>query len=73
VELPELPEGSKLLDVEGMPVALLPNGRATAFNPGPREFPSASAFFKGDPVSEEEFARLIAERAARSAASKAAS
>lgn len=54
-----LPLGTELLDVETIPVALLPDGTAVAFDPERRPFNSASAFSKGSPVSPPEFAELI--------------
>ena len=58
-----LPVGSKLLDVEGVPVAFVPTPDggldSIAFDGPPRRFPMDSAFRNGSPVSAERFASLI--------------
>jgi hypothetical protein len=59
-------KGWDLLDVEDKPVALSPDCLlAIAFDPVPREFPAASAFHNGMPVSKEEFDKLVAASAAK--------
>lgn len=58
-----LPTGSKLLDVEGVPVALVPTAEggldSVAFDGPPRRFPMDSAFRNGSPVPPDRFASLI--------------
>ena len=58
-----LPTGSKLLDVEGVPVALVPTAEgglaSVAFDGPPRRFPFESAFRNGSPVTPDRFASLI--------------
>ena len=58
-----LPAGSKLFDVEGVPVAFVPTPDggldSIAFDGPPRRFPMTSATRNGSPVTPEAFASLI--------------
>ena len=61
VELPfpEFPEGTRLYDVEGVPVVLKHDWVSVAFDPGPRWFPLTSVFHNGTEVSEGDFRRAV--------------
>jgi hypothetical protein len=53
----EFPEGTKFLDVDGVPVALLPN--LSAVRPDGSEFPNwFKAADDGTPITREEFDAL---------------
>jgi hypothetical protein len=56
----KFPEGTEFFDVDGVPVALLPNGKCV--RESGESFPRhAKVFRDGTPISAEEFAALASE------------
>jgi hypothetical protein len=67
MKLNELPAGSRFLDVDSIPVVMLPGGECIAFAAGKgvgvesRAYPNkAKAGEEGDVISRDEFARWLA-------------
>lgn len=65
MKLSEVPEGSRFLDVDSIPVVMLPGGRCIAFRKSgdaeSRPYPNeAKAGSEGDALSREEFAAWLA-------------
>ena len=64
MKLSEVPEGSRFLDVDSIPVVMLPGGRCIAFktcgSDESRPYPNESkAGMEGDNLTREEFAAWL--------------
>ena len=54
----DIPKDARLLDVDGIPVAVLPDGSCVAFTlktGQQRPYPNAAKVAEGDPLTEAEF------------------
>jgi len=65
-EAPEFPEGTTFAEVDGVPVACVPDGDWMAFDSDPpRFFPSTWVMDEGVPITREEFEALRAKTRSR--------